>query len=275
MLLYKYRTCEQRTWEIFLNKKLYLSTPEGMNDPLDSSIDIEKEYDRAKNYINSIDDHPEKRKSFLIFLLNSSHKFQDPITKSKISLNQAVLRFVQQLGILSLSKTARDPLLWSHYANGHRGVCLAFDSEEMELENIFINSDVTYLEKPPYQDIFMRLTEQLGEFVRPWDKHHHSDEEGDAFYTKQLGELMRGNLLVKSQKWHYEEEYRLVSSKPGLHKFNPTALKQVIFGTKTSDSDIETILNMINHPDYRHVETYRVEHVQGTFEFDLKKLGDR
>ncbi|MGV8900244.1 MAG: DUF2971 domain-containing protein [Burkholderiaceae bacterium] len=244
-----------------------------MNDPLDSSIDIEKEYERTREHISSIDSHPDKRLSFLFFLLNSSDRFKNPVTGEKLTLNQAVHRFMQQLGILSLSKTPRDALLWSHYANGHKGICLEFESEELELENVFICSEVRYLEEPPYKDIFLRLTHELGSFVRPWDNHHHSNEEGDAFYTKQLSELMRGNLLVKSKKWGYEEEYRMISSKSGCHSFDPKALKRVIFGCKTSVSDVESVHNILSRADYKHVKTCKVEHQEGTFEFDLGQTG--
>lgn len=269
MLLYKYRSCDQRTWEILLNRRLFLATPACMNDPLDSSIDIEKEYERAREHFIKIDTYPDKRLSFLFFLLNSSNRFKNPITGEKLTLNQAVYNFIQQLGILSLSKTPRDALLWAHYANGHRGICLEFNFEELNLDNVFISSEVRYLKEPPYKDIFIKLTHELGTFVRPWENHHHSDEEGDAFYTKQLAELMDGNLLVKSEKWSYEDEYRLISSNSGRHAFDPKALKRVIFGCKTSDHDIESIRNIISHPDYKHVETSRVQHQEGTFEFAL------
>lgn len=273
MLLYKYRSCDQRTREILLNRKLFFATPAYMNDPLDSSIDIEKEYERARKHISSIDSHPDKRLSFLFFLLNSSDRFKNPDTGKKLTLNQAVHRFIQQVGILSLSKTPKDALLWSHYANGHKGVCLEFDSEELMPENVFIRSEVSYLDEPPYKDIFLRLTNELGKFVRPWDDHHHSDKEGDAFYTKQLSELMRGNLLVKSKKWSYEEEYRMISSQSGPHSFEPKALKRVIFGCKTSASDVESIHNILGHADFAHVETCKVEHKEGTFEFEIGLTG--
>ena len=80
MLLYKYRNCAQRTWELLLNRKLFFATPEQLNDPLDSSIDIQSEYERAKKLVHDSDDHPERRKSFLIFLLDGYHRFNDPTT---------------------------------------------------------------------------------------------------------------------------------------------------------------------------------------------------
>ena len=69
MLLYKYRNCAQRTWELLLNRKLFFATPQRLNDPLDSSIDIQAEYERIKKLIHELDDHPERRKSSLLSCL--------------------------------------------------------------------------------------------------------------------------------------------------------------------------------------------------------------
>ncbi|WP_339118374.1 DUF2971 domain-containing protein [Halomonas sp. BMC6] len=242
-----------------------------MNDPLDSSISIRQEYERAKEIVEKLDDHPEKRKCFLFFLLDA-HQFKDPNTGEELGLNGAVERFVQSVGIYSLSKTPRDALLWSHYADGHRGVCLGFETEELDIERVFISDHVEYRDQPAYKDIFLELVEELGSFVRPWDGHNYSDELGDEFYTQQLSRLMRGNLLVKSQKWQYEQEYRLVSGEAGLHTFPPQALKEIVLGNKISPEDYHTISNILSHPAYQHVELKKAQHIAGTFDFDITEV---
>lgn len=268
MLLYKYRNCAQRTWELLLNRKLFFATPDQLNDPLDSSIDMQAEYERAKKLVHESDDHPDRRKSFLIFLLDGYHRFKDPASGEQIGLNKALQQFIQSLGILSFSRTPTDALLWSHYAEGHCGLCLGFDAEALELEGVFIKGDVEYASKPPYVDLFLRMTEELGEVVRPWEEEHkHSNKRGDEFYTSQLSRLMRSNLLVKSEKWKYEQEHRMITSTPGLRAFPPRALREVIQGTKMRESDRETLSNILRHPDYAHVQVRTVKNVPGTFEF--------
>lgn len=270
MLLYKYRDCAQRTWELLLNRKLYFATSDQMNDPLDSSINISAAYEEAKKIVHANDKHPDARTSFLIHLLGCTHKYKDPKSNQTIGLNEAMQRYISILGILSLSKTATDPLLWSHYANGHRGLCLGFDSVLLdEINGVFITDDVRYLAKPPYVDLFLEMTAQLGEFVRPWDNVPHSDERGDKFYTTQISRLMRTNLLVKSEKWKYEEEYRVITSRMGRYAFSPKALREVIRGIKMSPVDIETLNNILRDPDYRHVRIRDAINVEGSFEFGL------
>jgi hypothetical protein len=267
MLLYKYRNCTQRTWELLLNRKLFFATPEQLNDPLDSSIDIQAEYERARKLVHDSDDHAERRKSFLIFLLDGHHRFNDPATGKQIGLNKALQHFIQSLGILSFSRTPTDALLWSHYAEGHCGVCLGFDPELLEFDGAFIKGNVEYAPKPTYVDLFLKMTEEIGDFVRPWEAHKYPDEQGDQFYTSQLSRLMRANLLVKSEKWKYEEEYRMITSRPGLQPFSPRALREVVQGAKMRESDRETLSNILRRPDYAHVQIRSVRNVPGTFEF--------
>lgn len=273
MLVYKYRNCAQRTWELLLNRKLFFATPAQLNDPLDSSIDIHAEYERAKELVHESDDHPDRRKSFLIFLLDQSHRFKDPASGEQIGLSKALQHFIRSLGILSLSRTPTDALLWSHYAEGHCGLCLGFDPELLELD-VFIKGDVEYAARPPYVDLFLKMTEEIGEFVRPWEQHKYPDEQGDQFYTSQLSRLIRANLLVKSEKWKYEEEYRMITSRPGHHAFSPRALREVVLGTRTHESDSETLANILRHPDYAHVQVRSVRQVPGTFEFGLVDRDD-
>jgi hypothetical protein len=45
-----------------------------------------------------------------------------------------------QLGMLCFSRHWESPVLWSHYADGHKGVCLGFDVAEDVLD------DVTYVD---------------------------------------------------------------------------------------------------------------------------------
>ena len=38
---------------------------------------------------------------------------------------------MQHKGVFSLSKTWRSPLMWSHYADEHRGICLEYDTTKI------------------------------------------------------------------------------------------------------------------------------------------------
>ncbi|MBN3099422.1 DUF2971 domain-containing protein [Pectobacterium brasiliense] len=268
MMIYKYRAINQRTFEILINKKIYFSAPIDLNDPLDCSIDIEAEYQKVVGKYNPDISEEYNRKAFLLYLLNNHHKDKDD---NYVKLNVLIGDFIKTLGVFSASKNERDALLWSHYGDSHKGICLGFDESIMPDEDVFMSGGIKYKGAPAYQDIFESLIEELGTFVQPWNsKPNYPAEMGDKFYTKQLYVLMEGNLMIKSSKWEYEEEYRIVRNKHGLFSFNPEALKCIVFGVRTSEVDKETIRNILCLPEYQHVEIKKAIIVPGSFDFAIE-----
>ena len=76
-------------------------------------------------------------------------------------------------GILCFSKTWRNPVLWGHYADKHRGLCLGF-----EVDNELAG-------KVDYVDARRPVPTELNE------------------------EFMKKTLFTKFKHWEYEQEYRV------------------------------------------------------------------
>jgi len=257
-----------RTKDILKKKELFFPTASGLNDPLDSSISITHGYEEAKKHLEITDKTPYQQKCFLLFMLNSK-KFTTDRSGEEKNLNSAIQEYISATGILSLSKNPVEPLMWSHYADGHKGICIGFDSEKIGIETAFTSGDIEYINAPRYKEVFLELVEEFGEIVRPWDNHKHSDKEADAFYTKQLGKLMQSNWFVKSLKWEYEEEFRIISSKRGVCKFNPESVFEIVVGARTPKKDIDWLQSIIKKPEYSHVKLKRAAQVDGAFKFAL------
>lgn len=269
-LKFKYRDATERSLNILRDRKLYFPKAEQLNDPLDSQIDIDAEYRKVVERFPPSKSEEYLRKAFLIHMLNQ-HKFPDRNGKD-MGLNGALKWFMSTLGICSLSSTATDALLWSHYGGSHKGMCLEFDTDIL-VDDVFKKGIIKYKQRPPYQDLFISLADRLGEFARPWEEDcSYEAEVGSNFYTLQLTELMDANLMVKSEKWKYEEEYRVITTKPGNRSFPAKALKTVIFGFKSDINFISQVENELKDPDYAHVEIKYVQHVPGSFEFEVVKF---
>ena len=268
MKAYKYRDTSERSLKILSEKKLYFPRAAQLNDPLDSQINIDKEYQKIVEKFPPNDSEEYLRKSFLIHLLNQ-HSFKDQNEKA-LGLNGAVQNFISTLGIYSLSRNATDALLWSHYGDSHTGMALEFETEIIDSENIFIRNPIRYCAKPVYQELFLELAEKLGEFVKPWESdHQYENGLGEKFYTHQLSQLMHANLFVKSAKWKYEEEFRLVSNRSGFHSFPSEALISVVFGLNSKPSFIRQVEIILSTPEYSHVDIKYVQHKTGSFEFEI------
>jgi hypothetical protein len=94
----------------------------------------------------------------------------------------------EQQGLLCFSKSWRNPLMWSHYGDRHKGICLAFDVVGTEK----INYDA--------QRLF------LG---------NERNNVSAADIPEQLRKLL---LTTKFEDWKYEKERRLILPLQGLKK---------------------------------------------------------
>ncbi len=113
-------------------------------------------------------------------------------------------------GIFSLSAVNDSVLMWSHYADNHRGICVEFDSErDPKLFERY--SPVQYIEAPP----------SLAETPV---KHRSTADAGKIF-------------LCKSSHWSYEQEWRILKREAGPWTAAPEALTGVVFGCQISVGD--------------------------------------
>ncbi len=102
MRLYKFRSLDNLEFvlDILLNERLYCSSYESLNDPLEG----------------------------LFYTIVSSEKTQRKLRKYK-TLDD-LPTYTSDLKICSLSKSRMDIRMWSHYASGHTGVAIEIDFED-------------------------------------------------------------------------------------------------------------------------------------------------
>lgn len=89
-------------------------------------------------------------------------------------------RYKDKIGFISFSKYANNPVMWSHYADRHRGIALGF---EVDLSKTNIHK-VRYCAKRPVLDDVSRSSES------------------------EIQELYRQVISVKYKSWAYETEHR-------------------------------------------------------------------
>ena len=123
--------------------------------------------------------------------------------------------------VLSLSATPSHDLMWSHYADGHKGVALTFDASHGEFALAY---QVTYAPERVPLDIT----------------------------SQDLTAVLHATLLSKRESWAYEREFRCIAPEPWESdtlrlkeqylRFLPSQLLGVIFGAKTlPESEAEVV----------------------------------
>lgn len=131
-------------------------------------------------------------------------------------------------------------LMWSHYADSHRGFCLQFETRL--LGNTY---SVEYCERRPQVDYMLGSTRRQ----------------------------VHVTLLTKAAEWSYEREWRMIDLHQGacVRTFRPTALSAVIFGCLMPSSDRDTIRQWVQAGPTRPAFLAAVRHGGS---FDLKILPD-
>jgi hypothetical protein len=110
-----------------------------------------------------------------------------------------------RIGLLCLSEVPDDILMWAHYANSHRGICLVFDHQ---VDFFAIAQPIVYQKARPN--------------INPIHQSHE--------------QMMERALLTKSEHWCYEREWRITRYEhgAGIYTFPPQALVGIILGAEIS-----------------------------------------
>ncbi|MCA6969225.1 DUF2971 domain-containing protein [Pectobacterium carotovorum] len=223
---------QHKTWltETLLENKIYCSNPADFNDPWDMKPlvkQITNERDRSEfiTYLrNGITE--EKTARFVEENLNN-HVWIDEFARDLVLGHWRTLETIFR--VYCLTSKPDNLLMWSHYANNHRGICLEFDTKNAVFGSAW---KVEYHDEYPYT---------------LWDDNY---------------DVMR-TALTKAKCWAYEGEYRILPKTECVNNFlshqlrvnsdnklsfPSDALKSVIVGCKANYEEIFSFIRSIR-PD--------------------------
>lgn len=214
---YKYRSLAgdgSRFLQSLLSRnELYLSAPSQFNDPFDCAATFDlsctpKEAEELAertlartNFGLTVEDMRAAKVRFLAQVPTSQASGADE--RMRIAHDQNMRA---AMGIYSLSARADSPLMWSHYADSHRGLCIGFDSSS---EPFNAAQKVKYSRN--------RI---------PVNPFKHGQEA-----------ILTNSILQKSIDWMYEEEWRIAHPN-GARKsvpFDGRTIKTIVFGAHMQD----------------------------------------
>ena len=242
---------KEYTGRAITHQELYFSHARSFNDPFDClplilleatkkefETYLEDYYDRKLPHISKKD----KRVSIKEILKDPKRNHKSKLV-FKI-LNDAFEQTLDTAGVLSLSEDPQHVLMWSHYADSHKGICLKF-----------------------------KLCEQKGFFTEAYKVVYQNDRPVLNLIKDSHEKVHNDALLVKADFWSYEKEWRMVhpNRAPGVHKYSAELLEGVIFGVNISDENKQLVKKWILELDHL-VDIYQAVINKKTFSIDLKKL---
>lgn len=236
MKFYKYRPINIRTLSILRSNKIWFARPNQFNDPFDGYLDLPDVQDEqaavshalyhlapgspygAAWYGQSLLESMSREGVSGAHMLGSS---------TKASESEQILK---RRGVLSLAEDFDTLLMWSHYADEHKGLCIGIEID----------------------------VDQLPEELR-LVKVEYIDEDIPIIDAKSLTSDIDAEINILSTKfidWSYEKEWRLISTEPlETHQLGkvyniPGEITDIYFGMKALPDQIELVKSCC--PDARH-----------------------
>lgn len=222
-MLYKYHQINSNLTNLIENNCFWFSKPSEFNDPFDMRFfsnlkSTQKEIRVMREAIkaNVKADNPNIIEKDLEAFLKKALELVDIDT----NINNLLTFTLNRFGVCCFTETFDNLLMWSHYSGSHTGVCLEFD------EKILVKIEKSWLIKIKYSNEFPIVNN-----------------------TPEIEKA----LTTKSECWEYENEFRILAHKQGLMNFPKEALKSIIFGVKSDESQIKRIIKLVNQSGYKNI----------------------
>ncbi|RQZ34380.1 DUF2971 domain-containing protein [Burkholderia sp. Bp9090] len=287
-VLYKYRHFNDRTIELLCADRVYYADPSTFNDPLDTRPCVEADCD-IRTLERTVQEMVRRRVNAEMRAAADAVKYRGPKTMAHIEKHSeaAALKMIDTLqyqasdpeysddvldaytfvvtraiedellrqynkGILSLASRHDCPLMWSHYGDQHRGLCIGYAAP-------------THEQAPDWAI-------ELHEVVYGGDRNVRASLvaamvlEDNAQARREVDSAV---LLRKAPDWQYEKEWRLLGSRGASD--SPLEMVEVVFGMRCDSTVMHTVARALSGRD-KEVRLYEMHEVRGTFELTRSEV---
>ncbi|NHK27698.1 DUF2971 domain-containing protein [Parvularcula flava] len=224
--LFRFRSVNEYLWQELSFSALFAGKPENLNDPFDCQINPFHSLDRAIK-------KGDTQRTEYFNKIKSVFKNHNPMEKEP--------------GVCCFSCTMEEPLLWSHYADAHKGVCLMYD-----IPTDYISQKYSPTKSKDFYFVGSTSINYGDNGYYEWLINGDLNEPMDDVILNASVKL----LSYKSKKWDYEQEYRILMSDAGFIELEPSFLKQVTFGLRTPSRHKQLLRKTVGS-DVEYVRTLR------------------
>ena len=187
-ILYRYRSLNgesfKYTQDIFLRGRLFLGSASAMNDPSEGNCELELPGAPLPPTASQAEIYGRGNQGWGLQLRHSQS--------------------LRSMRLVSFSASRTNPLLWAHYADSHRGICIGFSTASI----------------PEFAEA---VSVQYSTSTPIW-RGDEQDLTASVFSTKSLD-------------WAYEEEWRIFSTGRPHFPLKLSSISEVILGARIAPED--------------------------------------
>lgn len=259
--LYKYRSWDNKFHRaILIHNQIYLPSIEELNDPFDFQLNFNFSLldtdEKINEYLNLMyqgyRNNNELTPDDLIVLQNIITRNKSLIKTNPTEFANKYMQYVlannkKHFGILCLSKSWNNILMWSHYSENHTGFCVGFNKKKLIELNHFECGTVIYTRKYPLIDPLKHKKMSFEESIK------------ESF--------------TKSIDWKYEKEFRLSkiwypeipTKAERLYQFDDDIIDEVIIGLEMSSNNEKEIREICRR---KNIPVFKIKKVDYKFTLD-------
>lgn len=185
---YKYRSIKMQddlskdyAIDALLNNFFIFSSRLNFNDLFDSKVELVKP--TANDLKRIISSNKAARREIGEFVKKG--KITPEGDEFILKFEKEFNKLIDSYGFLSLSSNPVSNLMWSHYADSHKGICIEYKSEFVSADKVFYENEIPKL--------------NIYEVIR---------QKYLPEYREDLGLRIWSALRTKLKEWEYESEYR-------------------------------------------------------------------
>lgn len=188
--------------------------------------------------------------------------------------------------IKSFSEDPCDSLMWSHYADEHRGFCVEYNINLIEQDNFILNHlfPVVYSPKRRIKKNIAEVAQELKQLSRDREDNNEPD------FNENLDDCM-ALFLSKGEMWAYEREWRIIFTQEQVYDIDDDELNRNIISfdyatgiylgyriERTIEENILEIVQRINEKrtDFHlpYVKVYKMKMKPDSYELDFSDITD-
>lgn len=257
--LFKYRTFSDLNLKWIANNSLWISNLRTLNDPFDCSCFVSHQKIEKREIKKKLSEKCIGAKHLNLNLNRDDRRAVSRSIQKKSSMKNLREKMSDvtfeatsnQYGICCFSSTNNSIPMWAHYSDNHKGFVIEYDYEKLNAEcaSRRIDENYQYIQEVIYAPTMPQL------------------DSNDEKYISKL-------LLTKSNQWEYENEWRIISSKPSYEDFlYSSVIKAVYLGVMASDKNIQDMKDAIKENEYgNQINIFKARQSKKSFKFEFNKI---
>jgi hypothetical protein len=209
--------------DLMRNNRIWFSSPMHFNDPFDCRCMFDTRNSREQVVLRKAEYFTKSGMSINEAIAKADSdipKDSDDLQKWQESQIQGHARRAANSAILCLTENYDNPIMWTHYAKWHTGICIVFriqdQPDQSQVDFIAEAQPIEYSDRCPLIN----------------------------FVQDRSPEIARKALLTKSTPYFYESEWRIVryDDGPGLKNIPEGIVGGVILGVNILSEDRERVI---------------------------------